>query len=92
VRVLAHVEWTVGALDAAPEVANRLRDRQNMGLRETVAQWRPAVSGGAESDHLVRIVQVWHTLEILTLQPRQVDPHLFRDGVSGEWRDRRLIF
>jgi hypothetical protein len=41
VRVLAHIQWAIRALDAAPEVANRLRDRQNVSFGKAARSGDP---------------------------------------------------
>ena len=91
-RILADVERTFGALDAAPEIADRLRDRQNVRLGEAAAQRRPPVSAGAETDHLVGIVQVRHTFEILAFQLGHVGQHGCRGRQARKRRDRLLSF
>src|SRR5262247_4577447 len=53
VGVFANIQWSVGPL-AAPVIANRLGDSQNVSLGERTVQRRATVPAGAEAHELVR--------------------------------------
>src|SRR5262249_55858762 len=71
----------------AAVVANRLRDRKDVRLHERSTQRRPAVSARAEADPLYRIADVRHALEVLALEPRDVNQQLRRRGKAGQGRN-----
>ena len=84
VRVLAHVERTGDRL-LMPVVADRLGDRQDVRLVERAAQGCSAVPAGPEADLLGGIVRIRPALEIVPFQPREIDQHLLRGRLAGQW-------
>src|ERR1700739_4182792 len=76
VRVLSHVEWAVRA-NALPGIADRLRNGKNVPARERAMQWRPSVSTGSETHHLIGIAKIGTALKIFALELGHVDQHLF---------------
>src|SRR5262249_1608118 len=70
-----------------PVVTDRLGDRENMSLGERSAQWRAAMPAGAKTDPLLGIVNIGPALKIFAFETGQIDQHLFRRGLAGEWRN-----
>jgi hypothetical protein len=88
VSVLTHVERAVDRL-GLPVIADRLRDREDVGLRKRAAERRSAVPAGAESDALARVVHVRRAIEVLLLEPRHVDQQFPGRRLAGEGREAR---
>ena len=89
VRILAHVERTIGAL-AAPVVADGLGDGQDVRLGERAAQRRAPVPAGAEADTLLWASHVRLVLVVLRFEPGQVDQHLPGSRLARERRNRHV--
>src|SRR6516164_7891352 len=85
--VLAHVQRAVRSL-ATPIVADRLRDGEDMRLRERAVAGRTAVAAGSKADSLAAIGQLGNALQVLPFKPGDVDQKLLRGRLSCEWGDR----
>ena len=82
-RVLAHIERAVGALDA-PVVADGLGDGENMGFGERPVKRRAAMPAGAKGDPLFGVVEIRPALEIFAFEPGQIDQHLLGRRLAGQ--------
>src|SRR5262249_21774144 len=83
VRVLAHVQRAICAV-SIPVIADRLSDGEDVGFVETPRKRRASMTAGSEPHHLVGIRQIRAALEILTLQPGEVNQHLLGSRKAGE--------
>jgi len=83
VRVLAHVERTIGPADFSV-VADGLGDCEDVGFGERTAKWRAAMSAGAEADQLARVIGIRPVLVVFAFEPDQVDQHLLRRQLASQ--------
>ena len=83
VRVRAQ-EQRPGDAGARAVLADRLRDRQDVGLVERAVLGGAAVAAGAEGDLLARVVGVGAAVVVGGDQAVDVDQDLGRRGLSGE--------
>src|SRR5262249_15615347 len=91
VRVLSHVERAVDALSATV-VADRLRDRRDVRLREGPAKWRAPVAAPAGADALGPIRHVRPSVVVVVLQRRPVGPHGLRSWLAGQRSEGGCFF
>src|SRR5262249_46382269 len=69
--------------------ANRLDNRQDMGLGERAVQRCAAMTAGAERDQLRGVVEVRPALVVVAFELFQVDPQLGGSGAAGKFMRRR---
>jgi len=83
VRILAEIERSASRL-LSPAIADRLRDREDMGAGKCAGQGRAAMAAGAEAHPLRRVGEVGLALEEGTLERHDVDQDLGRGRLAGK--------
>lgn len=81
-RVLAHEQRPADS-SVATVLANRLRDRKDMRLREGPVERRSAVSARAKAHEIVRICRIGRALVVLAFELAEVDQQFGRHRFSS---------
>src|SRR5262249_1855660 len=81
--VLPHVQGTVDSFPLAI-VADRLRDRENVRLRERPPEWRAAVAARAEGNQLVGVVNVRRPRVVFAFEPGWVNEQFGGGWFAGQ--------